>query len=80
VYQLNPYFVITTENHNSSDKKLYQNVERNLSIKKKMGCFNFLRTGLDTYGFSTTDFMAAERYMAGRNGYLGLDNIKSVWK
>ncbi len=74
VYLLNPYFV-ANENHNSSEKNRFiGNVSGNYQLKKWLGIG--LRTGLDTYRFSSKDFMAGGSTWPGReNGYLGLDNI-----
>ncbi|WP_348799959.1 SusC/RagA family TonB-linked outer membrane protein [Flavobacterium adhaerens] len=74
VYLLNPYWVVN-ENHNSSKKNRFiGNVTGTYQIKKWIGLT--LRTGLDTYNFSSKDFMAKGSTWPGREtGYLGLDNI-----
>jgi TonB-linked SusC/RagA family outer membrane protein len=74
VYQLNPYFT-TQENHNSSVKNRFiGNVTGTYQLKNWMALT--FRTGLDSYAFSSKDFMEAGSTWPGRDeGYLGLDNI-----
>lgn len=74
IYQLNPYLTVDA-NHNSSKKNRFMgNVAGTYQIKKWVGLT--LRTGLDTYVFSSKDFMVAGSTWPGRdNGYLGLDDI-----
>lgn len=74
VYLLNPYFV-TEENHNTSVKNRFiGNVTGTYQLKKWLALT--FRTGLDTYTFSSKDFMAAGSTWPGRDeGYLGLNNI-----
>lgn len=74
VYLLNPYFTVN-DNHNSSTKNRFiGNVTGTYQFKKWIGLT--FRTGIDTYAFSSKDFMAAGSTWPGRDeGYLGLDNI-----
>lgn len=74
IYLLNPYFT-TQENHNSSVKNRFiGNVTGTYQLKKWLALT--FRTGLDSYGFSAKDFMAAGSTWPGRDeGYLGLNNI-----
>lgn len=74
VYQLNPYFT-TEANHNSSLKNRFiGNVAGTYQFKNWVALT--FRTGLDTYAFSSKDFMAAGSTWPGRDeGYLGLNNI-----
>jgi len=74
IYLLNPYFT-TQENHNSSVKNRFiGNVTGTYQLKKWIALT--FRTGLDSYGFSAKDFMAAGSTWPGRDeGYLGLNNI-----
>ena len=74
VYLLNPYYVIN-ENHNTSKKdRFIGNVSGFYQLKRWVG-LNF-RTGIDTYSFSSKDFMGSGHTWPGRTeGYLGLDNI-----
>jgi TonB-linked SusC/RagA family outer membrane protein len=74
IYQLNPYLTVDA-NHNSSKKNRFMgNVAGTYQIKKWVGLT--FRTGLDTYVFSSKDFMVAGSTWPGReNGYLGLDDI-----
>lgn len=74
IYQLNPYFTVDA-NHNSSKKNRFTgNVAGTYQLKKWLGLT--FRTGLDTYVFTSKDFMAAGSTWPGRdNGYLGLNDI-----
>ncbi|WP_157813361.1 SusC/RagA family TonB-linked outer membrane protein [Flavobacterium sp. 5] len=74
VYQLNPYLTVN-DNHNSSEKNRFiGNVSANYQLAKWIGLS--FRTGLDTYAFSSKDFMVGGSTWPGReNGYLGLDHI-----
>ena len=75
VYSLNPYWVVN-ENHNSTRKNRFMgNVTGTYQLKKWVALT--LRTGLDTYNFSSKDFMAWGNTWPGRDaGYLGLEDIK----
>lgn len=74
IYQLNPYFTVDA-NHNTSKKNRFMgNVTGTYQLKKWVGLT--FRTGLDTYVFGTSDFMAPGSTWPGRDtGYLGLSDI-----
>lgn len=74
IYQLNPYFTVDA-NHNSSKKNRFMgNAAGTYQFKKWVGLT--FRTGLDTYVFSSKDFMApGGTWPARETGYLGLDDI-----
>ena len=74
IYQLNPYFTVDA-NHNSSKKNRFMgNVAGTYQLAKWVGLT--FRSGLDTYLFTSKDFMSpGGTWPARETGYLGLNDI-----
>ncbi|WP_099708636.1 SusC/RagA family TonB-linked outer membrane protein [Flavobacterium sp. 9] len=74
IYQLNPYFTVDA-NHNSSKKNRFMgNVAGTYQFAKWVGLT--FRSGLDTYLFTSKDFMSpGGTWPARETGYLGLNDI-----